>query len=417
MADDLAPKKKRRNKSGRHPENALNAVRIRTLTPGRYIDGNGLYLEVDPSGAKRWLLRVVIQGKRHDMGLGGLNLVSLKEAREEAIRLRKAARAGGDPLSERRREREALQHERDTPTFETAANDVHASYSKSFRNEKHKNQWIATLKADVFPVFGSMRIDHITSNDVHKALLPIWLSKPETARRVKQRIRTVFEWAKAKGYRPDNPTDGITKALPKHNTRQKHHPALPYSSVPEFIQQLRSTERCTLSIRLGLEFLLLTTARTSEVLHAKWIEIDSKAKKWTVPADRMKFKVEHQVPLAPRALEILTEAKKLSDGGSYIFPGRSPKRPLSNMSFDMALRRMKRTGITVHGFRSSFRDWAEEKTNFPNSVIEAALAHTVRNKVEAAYLRTKLFDKRVQFAEAWAAFATGERAKVARMRA
>jgi integrase len=405
MADEQGIERKK------HPEKALSAAEVRTANEaGRYTDGGGLYLIVDESGAKRWILRTVIHGKRRDLGLGGLRTVSLAEAREEAARLRKIARAGGDPLAERRKERRVI------PTFEEAARLVHEAHSKPWRNAQHKAQWISTLETYIFPVFGSRRLDHIESADVLKALSPIWMDKPETARRVRQRVKTVFEWAKASGFRSgDNPVEGVSQVLPKHETKQEHHAALPYGDLPAFIQQLR-VATAALSVKLAFEFLILTASRTSEVLKAKWNEIDFVSKTWTVPAARMKAKVDHKVPLSARCLEILESAKDIADGGDYIFPGRSPKKHLSQMACNMALRRMERTEITPHGFRSTFRDWAEEKTNFPNNVVEAALAHTIKNKVEAAYLRTKLLEKRKDLMKAWSAFATAAPvAKVVRM--
>jgi integrase len=394
----------------KHPRQALSAVKIRNAKAGRYADGNGLYLVVDPSGAKRWMLRTRVRGKRCDIGLGGLSLVPLAEAREEAIRLRKIARKGGDPLSERRNERRII------PTFEEAARRVHELHSQTFRNAKHRAQWIRTLETYVFPVFGSRALDQIGSEDVLTALTPIWSIKSETARRVRQRIKTVFSWAKASGYRSgDNPVEGLSEVLPKHNGKLDHFPALAYAQVPAFIMALRET-KVALAVKLAFELLILTVARTSEVLLATWNEFDLEATTWTVPAERMKAKVEHRVPLSRRCLEILAAAKEIS-GRGYVFPGRSEQRSLSNMCFEMALRRMGRGDITAHGFRSSFRDWAEERTNFANSVIEAALAHTVKNKVEAAYLRTTLFDKRRRLMDAWAAFATAvPSAKVVKIR-
>jgi integrase len=329
--------------------------------------------------------------------------VSLAEAREEALRLRKIARIkGGDPLAERRQERRVV------PTFEEAARQVHESHSATFRNQKHKADWISSLESYVFPIFGSRPVDQIDSADVLNALSPIWTSKPETARRVRQRIRTVFQWCKASGYRSgDNPVEGIAQVLPKHNLRKEHYAALAYAEVPAFLEKLKEANTSTI-VKSGFEFLILTCARTSEVLLAKWPEIDIDAKMWTVPADRMKAKVEHRVPLSPRCLEILKAAKEIGNGGEYIFPGRAANHPLSTMAFLIALRRMERADITAHGFRSSFRDWAEEKTNTQHSVVEAALAHQVENKVEAAYLRTTLFEKRRRLMDSWAAFATAK---------
>jgi len=378
-----------------------------------YSDGNCLYLVVDESGAKRWVLRTVINGKRRDLGLGGLSWVSLAEAREEAARLRKIARKGGDPVAERRRERTVI------PTFEAVAREVHASHAATFRNAKHAAQWITTLETYVFPTMGQHQVDKVEPKEILSVLSPIWIEKPETARRVKQRMKTIFDYAKAKGWRSsDNPVEGISKVLPKHNGKTKgHFAALPYAQVPEFIRALRDF-KVYISIKLAFQFLILTASRTSEVILAKWAEVDLEAKTWTVPAERMKGNVAHRVPLSARCIEILKAAKEISDGGEYIFPGRKHGKPLSNMSFLMTLRRMGKSDITAHGFRSSFRDWAEEKTNTQRSVVEAALAHQVENKVEAAYLRTTLFEKRRRLMNSWAAFAAVQPAeKVVKIRA
>ena len=397
---------------GRHPEKRLNAVQIRHLRkPGRYADGNGLYLFVDDSLAKRWILRTVVAGKRCDIGLGSTALVSLAEAREEAARLRRMARRGEDPLAERRRERLTV------PTFEEAAKKVHVSHASAFRNEKHKAQWLASLKADVFPVFGKRPVDKIGSGDVLKALSPIWTTKPETARRLKQRIRVVMDWAKASGFRAgDNPVDGITKVLPKMRAVASHHAALPYAQVPSFIQTLRSSDASE-SVKLAFEFLILTAARTSEAIGARWEEIDKEAKTWTIPASRIKAGREHRVPLSDRCVELIEAAEKARDGGPFVFAGKSPERSLSNMAFLMLLRRMGRDDITAHGFRSAFRDWAAERTNMPRAVCEAALAHTVKDKAEAAYFRSDLFEQRGGLMRTWSAFATSTPADVVAIRA
>ena len=366
---------------------------------------------VDPSGAKRWVQRIVVNGKRCDLGLGGLSVVGLGEAREEAQRLRALARRGVDVLAERRTRQAML-------TFEEAAKKVHEQHGAAFKNEKHRAQWLASLEADVFPVFGYRRVDAIDSADVLRALSPIWTTKPETARRLKQRIRLVLDWARASKLRSgDNPVDGLRTVLPKQDGEKKHHAALPYQGVPEFIAGIRASDASP-AARLAFEFLILTATRTNEVLGATWGEFDTVAKTWTIPAERMKAKREHRVPLAQRALDILDEAKKLSDAepAALVFPGREGK-PLSNMVFLMTLRRMERQDITAHGFRSSFRDWASERTNTPSAVCEAALAHTVRDKAEAAYNRTDLFERRRKLMGAWAAFATAKQADVVSLHA
>jgi integrase len=276
---------------------------VRNAKPGQYADGNGLYLVVDDSGARRWILRTFVQGKRCEIGLGGCRLVTLKEAREEALRLRKIARAGGDPLAERRREHTTI------PIFETVAHEVHAAHARTFRNDKHAAQWITSLETYAFPVMGAMPVNSIESKEILEALMPIWSAKPETARRVKQRLVTVFDYAKAKGWIRVNPADGIKSALPKHGSRKQHHAALPYADVPAFVHNLHSAAVGVIP-RLAFEFLILTAARTGEVVNATWSEIDTDASTWTIPANRMKMQREHRVPLSGRCLEILAAARE-----------------------------------------------------------------------------------------------------------
>ena len=397
--------------TGRHPHKALTARTVSTTTePGRYADGGGLYLLVAPGGSKSWMLRTVVKGRRCDIGLGSVELVSLADAREEARRLRRIARAGGDPLAERRQER------RPVPSFDDAAKVVHTAHAASFKSDKHSKQWLSSL-AEVFKAFGAKRVDAITSADILAALNPHWLTRPETSRRVLQRVRVVFDWCKAQGYRTDdNPTQGLTKVLPKQRVAKGHHAALPYQNLPAFMQALREADAGDV-VRLAFEFTILCAARTSETLNAAWTEIDLEAKTWTLPGPRMKAGLEHRVPLSPRCIEILDRTKALSDDGPYVFPGRSPKKPLSNMVFLMALRRMERRDVTVHGFRSTFRDWAAERTNVPRAVCEAALAHTLRDKTEAAYNRTDLFDRRRDLMTSWSRFATSKPADVVAIRA
>lgn len=384
-------------KTGRHPEKALTAVQVRTKEPGRHADGNGLYLVVDDSGARRWVLRTMVHGKRRDIGLGGASLVSLAEARQKAIDLRKAAREGGDPIKVRDKDK------KHAPTFAEAARTVHKAHAASWKNPKHAAQWITSLEQYAFPLIGSAPINLIDGPDVLRVLNPIWLAKPETARRVSQRMGAIFDWAKASGHRTgENPVAGIKNALAKQPTRDEHHAALPYAEVPDFLDRLREA-LVGESTRLAFEWLILTATRTNEVIPAKWDEISGDV--WTIPAERMKAGREHRVPLPPRCLEILKAAKELRHG-EYIFPGRNPKKPLSSMVFLMALRRMA-IDVTAHGFRSSFRDWASEETNFPRDVCEMALAHAIGDKTEAAYRRGDLFEKRRRLMAEWAAFAEG----------
>ena len=385
---------------GPHPHNRLSSLAVKALKePGRYSDGNGLYIVVSNTGSKKWILRTVVHGRRTDIGLGGHSTTTLAEARDEAARMRKIARSGGSPLEDRRKARVTV------PTFEDAANTVHAEHSKAWKNQKHVAQWINTLTEYTFPHFGSMPVNQVGTAEVLKALSPIWLTKPETARRVRQRIGTVMDWAKAAGHRSgDNPINGIAKGLPKQPKKRSHHAALSYSEVSTFITDLQQTD-ANESTRLAFEFLILTATRTSEVILAEWPEIDLEKKAWTIPGSRMKAGRKYRIPLSSRCVKILEKARELSDGGLFVFPSQSVKKPLSTMVFLMMIRRMGED-ITAHGFRSSFRDWAAERTNFPREVCEMALAHSVSDKTEAAYLRGDLFDKRRELMDTWAAYAS-----------
>jgi integrase len=387
--------------TGRHPTKKLSPATVRaTNEPGRYADGNGLYLIVDPSGAKRWVLRTMVHGRRRDIGLGGVQTVTLAEAREQATEMRRIARAGGDPLGDRRKARQAV------PTFEQAARQVYKERRATWRNAKHASQWINTLEAYVFPMIGGRQVNQLDTPDILRVLGPVWLTKPETARRVRQRIATVFDWARASGFREgENPVAGVDRGLPRQPEDRTHHTALPVSELPGFITRLRESDANEIT-RLAFEFLILTATRTSEVLCGKWTEIDLEAGIWAIPAARMKMKREHRVPLYDRCREILARAREIGCGSDYIFPGRNIRKPLSNMAFLMALRRME-LDVTAHGFRSTFADWAAERTRYPREVVEMALAHVVKNKTEAAYRRGDLLDKRRQLMEDWQRFALG----------
>ncbi len=390
--------------AGRHPDRALTAVKVRQVTePGRYADGNGLYLVVDPSGAKRWLSRIVVQGRRRDIGLGSARLVGLAEAREKALELRKVARDGGDPLAERARQQSVA------PTFAEAVERVHGEQAPSWKNPKHAAQWVTTLRTYANPHLGAKRVDKVETPDVLRALSPIWLTKPETARRVRQRIHTVLDWAQASGYRTgENPVAGVTRGLPRQANSREHHAALPFAAVPGFITALRASNEGAIA-KLAFEFLIHTAGRTSEVLNVAWTEVDEAEALWIVPGSRMKAGREHRVPLTGATVQILAQARAFAGDSPYIFPGRSAGKPLSNMALLMALRRMK-VETTAHGFRSSFRDWAAETTNIPREVAEMALAHTVENKVEAAYRRGDLLQRRRELMELWSGFVVGAKA-------
>lgn len=394
-------------RTGQHPKEALTAVAVRRITePGRYADGNGLHLVVDSSGSKRWLLRVVIHGKRRDMGLGGLATVSLAEARELARKYRKTAREGGDPIAQRKKESQRV------PTFKELAEKIHEQLAPSWKNPKHADQWIKTLQQYAFPHFGGRLVTSIMPNDVTAALAPIWYDKPETARRVRQRIRLVMDAAIESKYRTDNPAL-VKVALGKNQAKPKHHGSVPYSDVPEFIHRLRNFSTDP-AIKRALEFLILTATRTNEVIGAAWVEVDMDNAVWTIPAERMKAKVEHRVPLSDEAMALLKQAREDTES-EYLFPGRSEGKPLSNMAMLQVMRRMG-AEATVHGFRSSFRVWTEERTNYPNNVCESALAHTVRNKAERAYRRTDHLEQRRGMMQTWAQFVTGGSADVVQLR-
>jgi integrase len=402
-------------RGGKHPEKALSAVFVRQMQrPGRYADGHGLYLVVDPSGAKRWVQRIIIRGKRCDMGLGSAALVTLAEAREKALANRKMARAGGDPLRAKR-EAEAML------TFEEAARKVHAMHKPTWRNAKHGSQFISTLEAYAFPRLGRLRAAEVTTADVLSVLSPIWTEKPETARRVRQRIGTVMKWAIAQGWRQDNPAENIAQALPKAKKAPTLRKALPYGDVSACIEAVQASGAGP-ATKLALEFLVLTASRSGEVREARWDEFDfhgadsathATRATWVVPASRMKATREHRVPLSVRALEILREAEKLADGSGLVFPGTRKGRPLSDMTLSKLVKELG-FAADVHGFRTSFRTWAQERTNFPREVAEAALAHVVKDKAEAAYARSDMFEKRRKMMESWAGYLVSQSGKVVR---
>lgn len=377
------------------PRKALTAALVRSATgPAKYYDGNGLFLRVDSRGAKRWVQRLVIRGKSRELGLGSASLVSLAEAREQAFANRKLARAGGDPLGAKR-EAEAVM------TFEEAARAVHQNHAPTWKNPKHAAQFISTLETYAFPHFGKVKISDVTPSDVLAALTPIWTEKPETARRVRQRIGTVMKWAVAKGWRTDNPAETIRAALPKHNRRPVNRKALPYHEVAHCIATVR-TSAAWKATKLCLEFLILTAARSGEARLARWDEINLKAKVWSIPPDRMKMDRPHRVPLSAHALQILKEAETLRDRSGLVFPSARGKA-LSDMTLSKLVKELG-FEADVHGFRTSFRTWGQEMTNFPREVAEAALAHKVGNAVEQAYARSDVFAKRREMMEAWARY-------------
>ena len=371
----------------------LTALAARALSkPGRHGDGDGLYLNVAPSGSKSWVQRIVIDGRRRDMGLGPYPAVSLARARAIAHDNRTAVAQGRDPVAEKREAREAAR--------------VIELRRPTWSNAKHAAQRETTLATYAHPVIGHKTVDAVTPADAMDVLTPIWTSKPETASRVRQRMETVMDWAVTHGYRLDNPAGrSLLKVLPSVKRLKEHRQALPYVQVPGAVALVRE---CTADIptKLAFEFLVLTAGRSVEVRAAEWSEIDWEAAAWEVPAARMKARRPHRVPLPGRAMEILKEAARFGGGQDLVFPATRSGRATSAMTFTALLRRLGIPAVP-HGFRSSFRDWVIEQTSTPWAVAEAALAHNVGNSTEAAYMRSDLFDQRRALMNAWAEYIIG----------
>ena len=414
----------------------LTALEVKNAKPGRLADGNGLYLLVKPTGAKTWVLRVVINGRRRDFGLGSVSLdpppkgmqdmplgqrkiLSVIEARDKAAEGRRWAKAGMDPSVEWRRVQEVI------PTFAEAARAYHSNIKGGWKNGKHGAQWLSTLETHAFPNFGAKRVDTIDTPAIQSVLLPIWLVVPETARRVRQRIGAVLDFAHGQGWRAgEAPMRAVAKGLPKQPKKGAHFAAMPYSELPSFMVKLRGMEA---SIgRLALQFTILTAARSGEVRGATWDEIDMDKALWTIPAARMKANEAHTVPLPEAALDVLREVQGFFTGrkGEPIFPGMKGEalpdingkplsdvksKPLSDMTLAKALRVAGGEGYTVHGMRSTFRDWiAEKMPTVPGDVAESALAHAIQNKTEAAYRRAKYLDQRRELMAKWADYLAGQ---------
>jgi integrase len=386
----------------------LTALAARALSrPGRHGDGDGLYLHVTPAGSKSWVQRIVVDGRRRDIGLGPYPTVSLARARAIAHDNRTAVAEGRDPVAEKRQVREAARRPAPSiPTFAEAAARVIELRRPTWSNAKHASQWESTLAAYVHPVIGNKTVDAVTPADAMDVLTPIWTSKPETASRVRQRMETVMDWAVTHGYRLDNPAGrSLLKVLPSVKRLKEHRQALPYVQVPGAVALVRE---CTADIptKLAFEFLVLTAGRSVEVRAAEWSEIDREAAAWEVPAARMKARRPHRVPLPGRALEILKEASRFGGEQDLVFPATRSGRAESPTTFTALLRRLGIPAVP-HGFRSSFRDWVIEQTSTPWAVAEAALAHNVGNSTEAAYMRSDLFDQRRALMNAWAAYVIG----------
>ncbi len=371
--------------------------------PGMYPDGLGLYLQVSKWGTKSWLFRYQRFYKLRSLGLGATHTITLLEARKRANQARLMLLDGVDPIDTKREKRQsAIEAQARVMTFDQCAAAYIDSHKHGWKNPKHADQWTATIKTYASPVIGNLPVAKVDTALVMKVLQPIWTTKTETASRVRGRIESILGWATVSGYRiGDNPArwrDHLDNLLPKRSKVKKveHHPALAYAEMGAFIKLLRAQAGVAAQ---ALEFTILTTTRTGEVIGARWDEFDLPGKTWTIPPERMKAGREHRVPLCGRVIEILEELQAL--GGEFVFPGLKPGKPLSNMAMLTLLKRMGRGDLTVHGFRSAFRDWAAEQTAYPHEMAEMALAHTIDNKVEAAYRRGDLFKKRIRMMQDW----------------
>ena len=388
----------------------LTAARIRTLkTPGRHGDGDGLHLKISETGARSWILRVVVAGKRRDIGLGRYPDVGLAQAREAAAKHRSLIAAGTDPIAEKRKAA--------VPTFRAAAERTFEANKPRWRNGKHTATWWQSLERHAFPIFGDTPVDQIGREDVLRVLTPIWGVRMETARRVRQRIRAILKWSMAHGYIDHNVAgEAIDGALPPMPKVKNHLRALPYAEVGELIEAVQQSQ-ASLAAKWCLELLILTATRSGEARGARWSEIDLGATTWIIPPERMKSHAEHRVPLSSRALAILEETRAIDDGSGLVFSSPTrPGKPMSDMTLTALLRRLNVADrATVHGFRSAFRDWASECTHAPHAVMELSLAHAVGSAVEAAYARSDLFDRRRALMQAWADFVTGGTGTVVRL--
>ncbi len=394
----------------------LTARKVETAKPGKYEDGDGLRLVVSATKAKKWVYRYTFEGNRREMGLGSFKDVSLADARDLVSNYRGLIRQGKDPIETRHLEDQTPT----VPTFTSCAARFIRARRREWSNPKHARQWCATLKTYARPVIGSKPVETIQTEDVLKVLKPIWQSKTETAKRVQGRLENILDFAAAHKWRdPVNPArwrGHLDKILPRPTkvTRVEHHPAMPHTEVPAFMAELAGNNSIS---SVALRFLILTACRTGEVLGAQWSEIDLEAAVWTVPADRMKAKREHRVPLSEAALAALRALPRI-EGNPYLFPGARHGRPLSNMALLQMMRGLgygvggDRGDYVVHGFRSSFRDWSGEVSTFPRDVAEMALAHVIENKVEAAYRRGDLFDKRRAMMQEWSNWCAEERSQL-----
>jgi len=390
--------------------NKLTPQKVRiTNGLGRYADGGGLYLQVSrvaERATKAWIFRYMLDGRARHMGIGSIDDFTLAEARERARKARQQVKDGIDPIDVRRAERDARKvAAAQRVTFRQCAERYIAAHEKSWKNEKHRGQWKKTLEAYAYPLIGDLPVADIGRAHIQKIIEPLWQEKTETANRLRGRIEAVLDWATAREYRTgENPArwkGHLQKLLPARNkvSPVEHHEAMSCDDMPSFMANLRGAD--SLSSR-ALEFTILTAARTGEAINARWGEVDFKNKVWTIPGERMKAGKEHRVPLSDRAVEILKSLPRLGD---FLFPGRKGA-PLSHTVMLELLRGMVGNGVTVHGFRSTFKDWARERTGFTDDISEAALAHKIKDKTNAAYARGDLFEKRRKLMAAWAGYCT-----------
>lgn len=387
----------------------LSARAVETAKPGYLADGGGLYLQVSTTESKSWVFRYERLGKRREMGLGSLLNVSLAMARRKAAEARAMLGEGIDPLAEKQARLAAV---RGTLTFREASEAYIAAHAAGWRNAKHGEQWRNTLATYVYPVIGGLPVNAIDTAHVLKVLEPIWTAKTETAKRLRGRIENVLDWAAARRHRDgENPArwrGHLDKLLarPSKVATVEHFAALPFAELPAFFAVLAQQPGIAAK---ALAFCILTATRTGETIGARWDEITGEL--WTIPAERTKARREHRVPLSKPALVILAEMRTIADAsgapvGGFVFPGGRPGKPLSNMALLATLKRMGRQDVTTHGFRSAFRDWCGESTSFPREVAETALAHVIKDKVEAAYARGDLLAKRAQLMAAWGRYCT-----------
>ena len=376
--------------------------------PGYYFDGAGLYLQVSKGGSKSWILRYVLDGKAREMGLGSFVTFSLADARLRATEQRKLIADGIDPIEAKRANVQARQlASANTITFDKACDDFIAANEAGWRSDKHGQQWRNTLKTYASPVIGDFPVSSVNTALVLKILQPIWATKTETATRVRGRIEKVLDWAKVQGYRSgDNPAawkGHLSEALPKPSkvADAGHHAALHWSEIGQFMATLRAMPGTG---SLAMQLIILAATRTSEVIESKWSEFDLEAGLWVIPKERMKGFREHRVPLSKQAMGVLAQVKWDNKQSEFVFPGTKLDKPISNMTCLAALKRMGRSDLTVHGFRSTFRDWAAESTAYPRDVCEMALAHAIEDKSEAAYRRGDLLEKRALLMTDWADF-------------